>query len=87
MERRTEESELSRMAAAFSELAATPQLGLLHRYETRLHVMYQRAFHNLVLMRNPAVRNEPNNSFDSIADAETNPAELPSGSLETEPRP
>lgn len=67
---RTGECELSRLAGAFAELASTPQLGLLHRYETRLHVMYQRAFHNLLLMRNPAVRNEPKNPCVSITDVE-----------------
>ena len=59
MEQRTEPSELARIAGAFSDLAATPQLALLNRYETRLHLMYQRAFHNLLVLRNTSVRNEP----------------------------
>ena len=70
MENRTEEGEISRMAAAFGELAATPQFGLLHRYETRLHVMYQRALHNLVLLRSSAVRNEPRKPSVSNTDAD-----------------
>src|ERR1035437_8857052 len=41
--------ELPRIAAAFSELSAGPQLANLRRYETRLHVMYQRALHNLLI--------------------------------------
>src|SRR6204780_4088880 len=32
-----------RLAAAFDTLAAAPALPLLHRYETRQHLMYQRA--------------------------------------------
>ena len=42
----------SRIAAAFRELATSPDFALLHRYETRIHMMYQRAFHNLLLVRN-----------------------------------
>jgi hypothetical protein len=60
----------SRITAAFRELATSPDFALLHRYETRIHMMYQRAFHNLLLVRNaipppnlmdvPAIPNEPN---------------------------
>ena len=32
----------------------------LHRYETRLHSMYQRGLRNLLLLRNLEMRNEPN---------------------------
>ena len=53
MEQRTEPGELARIAGAFADLAATPQLALLNRYETRLHLMYQRAFHNLLYARPP----------------------------------
>ena len=35
--------EVARIAAAFSSLADSPQLALLHRYEARLHRMYQRS--------------------------------------------
>jgi hypothetical protein len=42
---------LSRIAAAFSELASSPQFALLNRYESRLHCMYQRALRNLLLLR------------------------------------
>ena len=51
---------LDRMTAAFSDLAASPSLGLMHRYQTRLHLFYQRALHNLLLLREVAVPNEPN---------------------------
>ena len=30
----------------------------MHRYETRLHMIYQRAFHNLLLLR-AAIPNDP----------------------------
>ena len=43
--------EVGRLTAAFSNLASSPDLGLLHRYETRLHLMYQRGLHNLLLLR------------------------------------
>jgi hypothetical protein len=54
-----EESEVARIAAAFASLASTPSLGLLHRYEARLHRMYQRALHNLLLLRALELPNEP----------------------------
>jgi hypothetical protein len=54
----TEGDRRDRMAAAFSSLAAKPALGLMHRYETRLHLIYQRALHNLLLLR-AAIPNEP----------------------------
>jgi hypothetical protein len=63
METQPARRNLARMAAAFGDLAADPKLNLLHRYESRLHVMYQRALHNLLILRQLGVRNEPNNSF------------------------
>jgi hypothetical protein len=44
----------SRITASFRQLASSPELALLHRYETRLHMMYQRAFHNILLLRTVA---------------------------------
>jgi len=41
----------SRMAAAWTALAQTPQFQLLQRYETRLHRIYHRALENIVLIR------------------------------------
>src|SRR5881227_1647045 len=55
--------EITRMTAAFTGLAARPEIHLLHRYETRLHMMYQRSLHNLRAMRQPDMRNEPGNSL------------------------
>jgi hypothetical protein len=54
--------ELPRIAAAFSELSAGPQLANLRRYETRLHVMYQRALHNLLILRTAKNQAEPKKS-------------------------
>ena len=50
--------EAGRIAAAFSELAASPELNLLHRYETRLHPIYQRALFNLAILRKCELPNE-----------------------------
>jgi hypothetical protein len=41
----------ARITAAFRQLASSPELPLLHRYEARLHLMYQRALHNILLLR------------------------------------
>jgi hypothetical protein len=40
-----------RMAVAFDTLAASPSLTLLHREESRLHLMYQRALRTLIMLR------------------------------------
>lgn len=45
------EDSIDSIAAAFDALATTPQLGLMHRYETRLHRIYQRAMNNLIKLR------------------------------------
>ncbi len=50
--------QLDRMTAAFANLADKPSAALLHRYETRLHLMYHRALQNLLLLR-LAIPNEP----------------------------
>jgi len=60
------EGDLDRIAASFRTLASSPELALLHRYETRLHVMYQRAFQNMLLLRTPGIRNEPSPIFGQL---------------------
>ena len=40
-----------RLTAAFNSLADSPALALLHRYEIRLHRMYQRGLRNLQLLQ------------------------------------
>jgi len=52
--------ELGRLAAGFEDLASSHSIELIHRYETRLHCMYQRALKNLILLRKLPVPNEPN---------------------------
>ena len=44
--------EVGRITGAFTDLASSPQLGLLHRYEARLHHIRQRAFENIQILRN-----------------------------------
>ena len=51
--------DLGRMAAGVGSLAAQPALSLVHRYETRLHRIFQRAFRNLLLLQNRNMPNEP----------------------------
>lgn len=43
--------ELGRITAAFRSLATTPELNLMHRYETRLHRIHQRALNNLLTLK------------------------------------
>src|SRR5580698_471131 len=42
---------LDRMVTAFDSLAAAPSLSLLHRYETRLNLTYQRTLRTLIMLR------------------------------------
>jgi len=51
LDKRSETTETERIAATFSDLAARPELHLLDRYETKLHRMYQRSLHNLLILR------------------------------------
>jgi hypothetical protein len=50
---------VGRLTASFSGLATSPQFNLLHRYETRLHRIFQRALQNLATLRNDFLPNEP----------------------------
>ena len=69
--------EVRRMAAAFTILASTPQLAILHRHETRLHNMRQRAMKNIHLLRTtPPSPNLPDSdppSFDAEPVPDTPP--------------
>ncbi len=49
--RRPDQAYLHRLGSAFSELAHTPEMHLLDRYESRLHRMFQRSLKNLQLLR------------------------------------
>jgi hypothetical protein len=66
--------EAARIAGAFSDLAASPELNLLHRYEARLHRIYQRALDNLLLLREPDLPNEPNPISEHSAPVAQDPA-------------
>jgi hypothetical protein len=68
---------IGRIAGAFSTLAAAPTLGLMHRYETRLHNMYQRALRNLLLLRAERIPNEPNPDFEHGQDIVSPPDPQP----------
>jgi len=90
METQTARSHLTRLAAAFGDLAAGPKLNLLYRYETRLHVMYQRALHNLLLLRGAGNRSFSDNSFVSNENPEfehSNLHDLPSNSTVSTRKP
>lgn len=54
-----ESDSLGPIAAGFSGLANSPALALMHRYETRLHLVYQCSLHYLLLLRALAIPNEP----------------------------
>jgi hypothetical protein len=81
------------MDAAFAELAAQPQLGLLHRYESRLHLMYQRALHSMLLLRQAAppptiCANEPKTTFPcNELGSETAPKTAPNAPKNAPNRP
>ena len=60
----------SRITASFRQLASSPELALLHRYETHLHLMYQRALHNILLLRtvsSPVAQPEPDSALSRPA--------------------
>ena len=50
---------LDRMVVAFDAMAAGPSLSLLHRYETRLNLTYQRTLRTLMMLRTVKSPNEP----------------------------
>ena len=64
--------ELTRLTDAFTAVAVHPQLELMHRYETRLHRIFQRALSNLFRMRaltvpeKTTLPNEPSKSLKTI---------------------
>ena len=55
---------LDRLTNAFDNLAAKPSLGLMHRYQTRLHLNYQRTLYSVLLLRAATVPNEPSPIFE-----------------------
>ncbi|MDP2958261.1 MAG: hypothetical protein Q8N53_17670, partial [Longimicrobiales bacterium] len=83
--------EVRRLAAAFTILASTPQLATLHRHETRLHNMRQRAMKNIHLLRTtPPSLNQPDfdpPSFDAEPVPDTPPAPETPAPAPEEPDP
>jgi hypothetical protein len=75
---------LARIAAAFTALASQPQIGLLHRYQARLHLMFQRALYNLILLRTASGPDSedavpPERQTNLVPKTDTGPAEYPAG--------
>jgi hypothetical protein len=88
--------ELTRLAVGFTSIAAQPPLELMHRYETRLHRIFQRALANLILMRslpelsppeNIELPNDPSPISGQMPSPETEPGEMrPEPAVEPTPR-
>jgi hypothetical protein len=62
-------SNAERMANAFDHLAAAPTLPLLHRYETRQYLMYQRAMRTLIMLRTVTGPSDPSPISEHPPDA------------------
>ena len=68
----------SLLAATFKNVDDSHGLALLHRYETRLHCIYQRGLRNLQLLRSTQIPNEPNPISEQLSPApEPPPDPLP----------
>jgi hypothetical protein len=52
IENQSKGGDLARIAGAFADLADSPRLALLHRYETRLNLAWQRAFRSFFRLHN-----------------------------------
>jgi hypothetical protein len=59
MARSKDGDALDRMVDAFDIMAAAPSLSLLQRYETRQHLMYQRALRTFIMLRGVKIPNDP----------------------------
>jgi hypothetical protein len=64
--------EAERIANAFSQLAASPELNLLHRYEARLHRMYQRALNNVLMLGESELPKETSMTVAPVTPADEN---------------
>lgn len=64
-------SDPNELALAFVELAARPHFSLMHRYETRLHMIFQRALSSLTNLQKARVQNEPNPNSEHNPNTET----------------
>jgi hypothetical protein len=55
---------LHRIVAAFHVFAASRSLSLVHRYETRLHRIYQRSLRTFIMRRTVKIPNDPSPIFE-----------------------
>ena len=72
---------VARLAAAFGVLASEPGLPLIHRYEARLHRMYQRALRNLLMLQDAAPDRDPP---DEMAMPDSPPQPVETGAVDEE---
>lgn len=89
--------ELGRISLAFSELARSPEMALLNRYESRLHRMLQRSLKSLQSLREtkPPLQPSPQAAAvlpatrpsDAVADAPAAPVEPPAPAAPTTEEP
>jgi hypothetical protein len=79
-----DQDQLTRLTDGFTSIAAQPPLELMHRYETRLHRIFQRALANLILMRSLPELTPPE---DSKLPIEPSPISRHPATLETEVEP
>jgi len=68
--------DVARITQSFRRAASTGELALLHRYETRIHNMFQRCIHNILLLRAAGLPNEPNPIFEQSPSIEVTPVEI-----------
>lgn len=68
VEKAPDPSDSAQLTQGWLNLAAHPQFGLMHRYETRLHMIFQRALHALTALQKARMQNEPNpiSEHDSV---------------------
>jgi hypothetical protein len=75
------------LAAAFKNIDDSHGLALLHRYETRLHCMYQRGLRNLQLLRATQAPNEPSPTSEHLPPPAPEPPPEPAPAAESMPEP
>jgi hypothetical protein len=52
-------SDSAQLAKGFYNFAVGPQFNLMHRYESRLHMIFQRALNTLTMLQKARMQNEP----------------------------
>jgi hypothetical protein len=77
MARSKDGDTLDRMVDAVEIMAAAPSLSLLQRYETRQHLMYQRALRTFIMLRGVKVPNDPSPISEHPPEALPKPEAVP----------